>query len=109
MAEEKWRNDTKNLTMAVAVKQDVDFDMAYVIIKAFLLEVRGRLEKGEGVKIKGLGNFTIKKRNQRRKWDFARQKVVEWGPEYIVKFRPSKNIRQKLRELEKREKKGKKK
>lgn len=106
---EKWRNDTKNLAMTVAVKQEVDLDTAYAIIKAFLLEVRGRLENGKSVKIKGLGNFTIKKRNQRKKWDFAQQKVIEWGPEYIVKFRPSKNIRQKLRELEKKEKESKKK
>ena len=106
---EKWRNDTKGLAMAVAVKQGVDFDTAYAIIKAFLLEFRGRLENGKNVKIKGLGNFTIKKRNRRRKWDFAQQKVIEWGPEYIVKFRPSKNIREKLRELEKREKESKKK
>ena len=106
---EKWRNDTKDLAMAVAVKQDVKFDTAYAIIKAFLLEIRGRLEKGESVKIKGLGNFTVKKRNQWRKWDFAKQKVVEQDPGYTVRFRSSTAIRHKLRELKKKEKKGKKK
>ena len=106
---EKWRNDTKNLAMAVAVKQGVDFDTAYAIIKAFLLEVRERLENGKSVKIKGLGNFTVKKRNQWRKWDFAQQKVIKQDPGYAVKFRTAANIRQKLRELERQEKEGKKK
>ncbi len=106
---EKWRNDTKELAMAVSVKQDVDFDTAYAIIKAFLSEIRDRLEKGKSVKIKGFGKFTVEERKQWRKYDFTQKKVVEWDPGYTVRFRTSTTIRHSLRELRNREKKKKKK
>ncbi len=61
-----------------------------VTLEHFFTEVKGALEKGENVYIRGFGSFVLKKRAKKIGRHIKENKPIEIPAHYIPSFKPSK-------------------
>lgn len=67
--------------------------MAFDAISSSLVDI---LISGEEVMFRGFGKFTLEVRGARTAQDIHRGKLIILPPQYVIKFTPSKDVREKL-------------
>jgi len=58
------------------------------LVEMFFEEVRGALERGEGVKLSGFGNFTLRDKKQRPGRNPKSGEAIPVSARRVVTFRP---------------------
>ncbi|HKK89538.1 MAG TPA: HU family DNA-binding protein [Saprospiraceae bacterium] len=79
-----------DLVSAIADQTGVPKVDVIVTLEKFFEEVKGSLEKGENVYIRGFGSFVVKKRAKKIGRHIKKNKAIEIPEHYIPSFKPSK-------------------
>ncbi|WP_022952952.1 integration host factor subunit alpha [Leucothrix mucor] len=66
------------------------------LVEMFFEEVRGALERGEGVKLSGFGNFTLRDKNQRPGRNPKSGEAIPVSARRVVTFRPGQKLKQRV-------------
>ncbi|PID46262.1 MAG: integration host factor subunit alpha [Proteobacteria bacterium] len=66
------------------------------LVEMFFEEVRGALERGEGVKLSGFGNFTLRDKKQRPGRNPKSGEAIPVSARRVVTFRPGQKLRQRV-------------
>lgn len=63
------------------------------LVEMFFEEVRGALERGEGVKLSGFGNFTLRDKKQRPGRNPKSGEAIPVSARRVVTFRPGQKLK----------------
>lgn len=98
----------KDLVRIVAEEVRITRNLCDEVLTAFLKTIKESLKEGKTVKIVGFGTFKIRKNSKRRVITPKGNEIVV--PEkYVASWKPSKNLRRELSEIQiKQDKKSKK-
>ena len=66
------------------------------LVEMFFEEVRGALERGEGVKLSGFGNFTLRDKKQRPGRNPKSGEAIPVSARRVVTFRPGQKLKQRV-------------
>ena len=66
------------------------------LVEMFFEEVRGALERGEGVKLSGFGNFTLRDKKQRPGRNPKSGEAIPVSVRRVVTFRPRQKLKQRV-------------
>jgi DNA-binding protein HU-beta len=87
-----------DLVSAIADQTGVPKVDVIVTLEKFFEEVKGSLEKGENVYIRGFGSFVVKKRAKKIGRHIKKNKAIEIPEHYIPSFKPSKIFVERVKE-----------
>ena len=79
-----------DLVAAISEKTGVPKVDVLVTLEAFFTEVKGSLEQGENVYVRGFGSFIVKKRAKKIGRHIKKNKPIEIPAHYIPAFKPAK-------------------
>jgi len=66
------------------------------LVEMFFEEVRGALERGEGVKLSGFGNFTLRDKKARPGRNPKSGEAIPVSARRVVTFRPGQKLKQRV-------------
>lgn len=90
---------TKNsLILRVYEKTPLQRKDIQTAVNAFFDVMAESLQRGETVEIRGLGVFSLGKRNKRMRYNFQTNTVMETSEQAVIEFTPSKTLRIRLNE-----------
>jgi len=87
-----------DLVAAISEKTGVPKVDVLVTLEAFFTEVKGSLEQGENVYVRGFGSFIVKKRARKIGRHIKKNKPIEIPEHYIPAFKPAKVFVQQVKE-----------
>lgn len=76
----------------IAEKTGIERTDVQTTIEAFMKTVKGSLEKGENVYLRGFGSFVIKKRAKKTGRNILKNTTIEIPAHNIPSFKPSKTF-----------------
>lgn len=89
-----------DLVNEIADKTGVPKVDVLVTLEQFFKEVKGSLEEGENVYVRGFGSFVVKKRAKKIGRNIQENTAIEIPAHYIPDFRPSKDFKERVRAIE---------
>ncbi len=87
-----------DLVSAIADQTGVPKVDVIVTLEKFFEEIKGSLEQGENVYIRGFGSFIVKKRAKKIGRHIKKNKAIEIPEHYIPSFKPSKIFVERVKE-----------
>jgi len=87
-----------DLVAAISEKTGVPKVDVLVTLEAFFTEVKGSLEQGENVYVRGFGSFIVKKRAKKIGRHIKENKPIEIPAHYIPAFKPAKVFVEQVKE-----------
>ena len=66
------------------------------LVEMFFKEIRDALEKGEGVKLSGFGNFVLRDKKQRPGRNPKSGELIPVSARRVVTFRPGQKLKQRV-------------
>jgi len=66
------------------------------LVEMFFEEIRNALEKGEGVKLSGFGNFVLRDKKQRPGRNPKSGELIPVSARRVVTFRPGQKLKQRV-------------
>ena len=89
-------NDTimtkADIVTQISNKTGIDRNDVMAIVEGFMVTVKGSLENGENVYLRGFGSFVVKKRAAKLGRNILANTTVNIPAHYIPAFRPSKEF-----------------
>jgi DNA-binding protein HU-beta len=79
-----------DLVNAITEKTNVAKVDVIVSIEALFNEIKGALESGENVYVRGFGSFVIKRRAAKKGRNIKKGRTIEIPEHYIPSFKPAK-------------------
>ena len=76
----------------ISDKLGVEKNDAHEIVNLFMKEVRGALEAGENVYLRGFGSFVIKTRKAKKGRNISKNVTIDIPAHNIPSFKPSKDF-----------------
>lgn len=86
-----------DLVNEIAQKTGVPKVDVLVTLEQFFKEVKGSLESGENVYIRGFGSFVVKKRAKKIGRNIKKNVAIEIPEHYIPSFKPAKDFTEKVK------------
>lgn len=80
------------IAIAISEKTGIDRKIAFNIVEAFMETVKGSLEKGEEVYLRGFGSFIIKHRAEKTARNIGKNVSIIVPEHDIPAFKPAKEF-----------------
>ncbi len=87
-----------DLVNQIAQKTGVPKVDVLVTLEQFFKEVKGSLEEGENVYVRGFGSFIVKKRAKKIGRNIKKNIAIEIPEHYIPAFNPSKDFTERVKQ-----------
>jgi len=74
----------------IAIKTGIEKVAVQATVEAFMDSVKGAMEKGDNVYLRGFGSFIVKKRAQKTGRNISKNTTIVIPAHYIPSFKPAK-------------------
>jgi DNA-binding protein HU-beta len=74
----------------IAIKTGIEKVAVQATVEAFMDTVKGAMEKGDNVYLRGFGSFIVKKRAQKTGRNISKNTTIVIPAHYIPSFKPAK-------------------
>lgn len=76
----------------ISEKTGLEKSEVQAAVEAFMNEVKGSLEQGENVYLRGFGSFVVKRRAEKTGRDISKNVTIKIPAHYIPSFKPAKTF-----------------
>ena len=83
-----------DIVSKISDKSGIEKADVLATVEAFMTEVKGSLEQGENVYLRGFGSFIVKERKAREARNPSTNKVINLNLRYIPSFKVSKILKE---------------
>ena len=87
-----------DIVAEIAEKTGIEKVVVQATVEAFMNTVRGSLERGTNVYLRGFGSFIVKKRAQKTGRNISKNTTIIIPAHYIPAFKPSKSFAEKVKQ-----------
>ena len=85
-----------DIVSKISDKSGIEKADVLATVEAFMTEVKGSLEQGENVYLRGFGTFKLKKRAKKTARNISKQKTIVVPEHMIPNFKPCKELKNKV-------------
>ena len=80
------------LVQKISDNTGIDRETVLNIVESFMLEVKGSLQRGEDVTLRGFGGFVLKHRATKTARDISKNTTIIVPEHYLPAFKPAKEF-----------------